>query len=167
MRPVASEKDAGRWYAVLSRISLMGFLCGGWGVDGCEVGRSRQRRCRDDDGENLGVRNDGSHGQRLKTPRGPVPRRREEEEEGGRTWEKTCMADSLILPIAPTRGELVVVFTSVMAATCVGGMGAGWSATKTAKLAEKKAQFRRSVASTGSAAAVSYTHLTLPTICSV
>ena len=48
------------------------------------------------------------------------------------------MADSLILPIAPTRGELVVVFTSVMAATCVGGMGAGWSATKTAKLAEKK-----------------------------
>ena len=32
--------------------SLMGFLCGGWGVDGCEVGRSRQRRCRDDDGEN-------------------------------------------------------------------------------------------------------------------
>ena len=62
------------------------------------------------------------------------------------------MADSLILPIAPTRGEMVVVFTSVMAATCVGGRGAGWSATKTAKLAEKKAQFRRSVASTGSAA---------------
>ena len=48
------------------------------------------------------------------------------------------MADSLILPIAPTRGELLVVFTSVMAATCVGGRGAGRSASKTASLAEKK-----------------------------
>lgn len=94
-------------------------------------------------GKNWVSEYDGSHGQRLKTPRGPVPRRREEEEEGGRTWEKTCMADSLILPIAPTRGELVVVFTSVMAATCVGGRGAGRSASKTAKLAEKKcADFR-------------------------
>lgn len=48
------------------------------------------------------------------------------------------MADSLILPIAPTRAELLVVFTSVMAATCVGGRGAGRSASKTASLAEKK-----------------------------
>ena len=103
-------------------------------MDGCEVRRLRQSAAN---WENSGVWCDGSHGQRLTTPRGPVPRRREEEE-GGRTWEKTCRADSLILPIAPTRGELVVVFTSVMAATCVGGMGAGWSATKTAKLAEKK-----------------------------
>ena len=102
-------------------------------MDGCEVRRLRQSAAN---WENSGVWCDGSHGQRLTTPRGPVPRRREEEE-GGRTWEKTCRADSLILPIAPKRGELVVVFTSVMAATCVGGMGAGWSATKTAKLAEK------------------------------
>ena len=38
---------------------------------------------------------------------------------GYRTCPKMCMADSLILPMAPTRGELLVVFTSVMAATCV------------------------------------------------
>ena len=108
-------------------------------MDGCEVRRLRQSAAN---WENSGVWCDGSHGQRLTTPRGPVPRRREEEE-GGRTWEKTCRADSLILPIAPTRGELVVVFTSVMAATCVGGRGAGRSASKTAKLAEKKcADFR-------------------------
>ena len=51
------------------------------------------------------------------TPRGAL--RLFEVGHGYRTCPKMCMADSLILPMAPTRGELLVVFTSVMAATCV------------------------------------------------
>ena len=68
---------------------------------------------------------------------------------GYRTCPKMCMADSLILPMAPTRGELLVVFTSVMAATCVwrGALGrvshqAGMVAD--GQLGEKNAKIRRS-----------------------
>ena len=69
---------------------------------------------------------------------------------GYRTCPKMCMADSLILPMAPTRGELLVVFTSVMAAIC--GLGGGrWDGSETAgmtladgQLGEKNAKIRRS-----------------------
>ena len=67
-----------------------------------------------------------------------------------RTCPKMCMADSLILPMAPTRGELLMVFTSVMAATC--GLGGGrWDGSEMAgmtladgQLGEKNAKIRRS-----------------------
>lgn len=82
------------------------------------------------------------------TPRGAL--RLFEVGHGYRTCPKMCMADSLILPMAPTRGELLVVFTSVMAATC--GLGGGrWDGSEMAgmmvadgQLGEKNAKIRRS-----------------------
>ena len=63
------------------------------------------------------------------TPRGAL--RLFEVGHGYRTCPKMCMADSFILPMAPTRGELLVVFTSVMAATC--GLGGGrWDGSEMA-----------------------------------
>ena len=56
---------------------------------------------------------------------------------GYRTCPKMCMADSLILPMAPTRGELLVVFTSVMAATC--GLGGGrWDGSEMAGMTARR-----------------------------
>ena len=117
----------------------MGFLCGGWGwtdarLTSASAALSRRRR------ENLGVRYDGSHGQRLKTPRGPVPRRREEEEEGGRTWEKTH--GGLRSCDRAHEGRAGGgVFTSVMAATCVGGRARGGQRRRRPSWRKKCADF--------------------------